>query len=73
MENSRNYNHKNGWFGHKSQMHGLEWTRFLVMQSKCKGSFSKMLYVQSSSQIKTNDYIGMGLNNYLKYIFEYKV
>jgi len=25
------YNHKNGWFGHKSQMHGLEWTWFLVV------------------------------------------
>jgi hypothetical protein len=25
------YNHKNGRFGHKSQMHGLEWTRFLVV------------------------------------------
>ncbi len=23
--------HKNYWFGHKSQMHGLEWTKFLVM------------------------------------------
>ncbi len=27
MEDSR----KNCWFGHKSQMHQLEWTKFLVM------------------------------------------
>jgi hypothetical protein len=25
------YSHKNRWFGHKSQMHGLEWTRFIVV------------------------------------------
>jgi hypothetical protein len=31
IKNSYIYNGKNGWFGHKSQTHGLKWTRFLLM------------------------------------------
>ncbi len=39
MKDSHIYSHKNGWFGHKSQMHGLEWTWFLVVtlwKNNCK-------------------------------------
>jgi hypothetical protein len=25
------YNHKNSWFGHKLEMHGLKWIRFLIL------------------------------------------
>ncbi len=30
-KDSHIYIHRSGWFGHKSQMHGLEWTWFLVV------------------------------------------
>ncbi len=30
-KDSLNNNHKNGWFGHKLQTHGLVWTRFHVV------------------------------------------
>jgi hypothetical protein len=32
-KDSHIYNHKNGWFGHKLQTHGLEWAWLFVVPS----------------------------------------
>jgi hypothetical protein len=36
-------NHKNGWFGQKSQMHGLEWIRLIVVINMYQHNENKII------------------------------